>query len=77
MIKNVVGFFIGENSKKRQMGIGAFTLASLLYLFGVLDIELYKVFVTVIGLWTGIAFSAKMSKISGKVVEIKKEMETK
>lgn len=77
MLKNITGFFIGENSKKRQMGIGAFVLMSLLYLLGALDVEVYKVAITVIGLWTGVAFSAKMSKISNKVVEIKKDMEEK
>jgi len=77
MIKNLVGLFVGENSKKRQMGVGAFTLLSLLFLLGVIDVEVYGVLVTLIGLWTGVAFNARFTKISKKVKEIKEVMDAK
>ena len=76
MLKNIVGLFVGESSKKRQMGIGAFTIMSLLFLFGIVDVEVYGVLVTLIGLWTGVAYNARFTKISNKVKEIKEVMDT-
>lgn len=77
MLKNIVGLFVGENSKKRQMGIGAFTVASLLFLFGIVEVETYGVVVTLIGLWTGVAYNARFTKISEKVKEIKADIDAK
>jgi len=76
MLKNIVGLFVGESSKKRQIGIGAFTILSLSFLFGLVEIETYGVLVTLIGLWTGVAYNARFTKISKKVKEIKEVMDS-
>lgn len=64
MINNIVSLFVGQNSKKRQMGIGAGGIAMTLLLLGVIDFEQFRVAMYFVGFWTGLAFSAKLTKIA-------------
>ena len=64
LINNVVGLFVGQSSKKRQIGIGAGVILSFLWITGVIDNETYKFGMYVVGFWTGAAFSAKLSKMA-------------
>ena len=71
-IKSIVGYFVGESSRKRQMGLVAAFLLSLLYWQGVITLELYEATMPFVILWTGAAFSAKLSKLQKAVVDAKK-----
>jgi len=64
LINNITGLFIGENSKKRQMGIFAGGMAMIAYLMGYIDYEHFKVAMFFVSFWTGAAFSARLSKMA-------------
>ena len=73
VVKMVTSWFIGENSKKRTIGFAYLLAVSAVYLFtGYIDGELYSTLMTFGVLWTGSAFSAKISKLA-KAVENMKE----
>lgn len=72
MIKNIVGLFIGENSKKRQIGIGIALVLSALYYLSIIDIELFKALMGLDGIFLGVAFSAKLSKLQKAMINAKK-----
>jgi len=42
MIKNIVGLFVGQDSKKRQMGMIAGSIAIGLYMLGYIDNEQFN-----------------------------------
>ena len=42
MLKNITGFFIGESSKKRQIGLAAGLLLSGLYFMDQISLEMYE-----------------------------------
>jgi len=71
MIKNLVGLFVGENSKKRQMGLIAGLVLSLLYTFDYIALDLYESLMSLTVFWTGAAFSARLSKVSKAVKNAK------
>jgi hypothetical protein len=72
LINNVVGLFVGENSKKRQMGIMAALACSALYYVDVLTVSLYESLMGLIVLWVGAAYSAKLTKLGKAIKDIKK-----
>jgi hypothetical protein len=63
MIKNIVGLFVGQDSKKRQMGMIAGSIAIGLYMLGYIDNEQFNAVMIIISAWVGVAFSAKLTKI--------------
>ena len=63
MIKNIVGLFVGQDSKKRQMGMIAWSIAIGLYMLGYIDNEQFNAVMIIISAWVGVAFSAKLTKI--------------
>lgn len=73
MIKNIVGLFIGENSRKRQLGILIAVGLSFAYYFGQLDLEIYKAFMGLDILFIGAAFSAKLTKLQKAMIDAKKK----
>lgn len=64
LVNNLVGLFVGENSKKRQMGVFAGGIAMTCHLMGWISPEEFKVAMYLISFWTGIAFSNKLSKMA-------------
>lgn len=72
MITSIVSLFVGQNSKKRQMGIGLGLLLSALFFTDVITQELYEALMPFVVLWTGAAFSAKLSKLQKAVIASKK-----
>jgi len=68
MIKNVIGLFVGENSKKRQMGMFGACIAIGAYMLGYIDYEQFKAVMVILSAWLGVAFSAKLTKI-GKALK--------
>jgi len=72
IIKSVVGYFVGEDSKKRQMGLGAAFAFSGAYFMDYISLEMYEACMPFVVLWTGAAFSAKISKLSNAVKDAKK-----
>ena len=63
MIKNIVGLFVGQDSKKRQMGMIAGSIAIGLYMLGYIDNEQFNAVMIIISAWVGVALSAKLTKI--------------
>ena len=72
MFKAITGFFVGESSQKRQLGLAVAFVLSLLYWQGVITIDLYEATMPFVLLWTGAAFSARLSKLQKAVVRAKK-----
>jgi hypothetical protein len=72
MIKNIVGLFVGQDSKKRQMGFGMGIALSVMYFTDIINLELYEAIMPFVLLWTGAAFSAKLTKLSNAVKSAKK-----
>ena len=72
LINNLAGLFVGENSKKRQIGIIAAFLFSALYWLDIITLELFEVVMPFVVLWTGAAFSARLTKLSKAVKNAKR-----
>lgn len=68
LLNNVVGLFVGDDSKKRQMGMFASAIAMALYMTGVIDFEQFKAAMVLTSAWIGVAFSMKLTKI-GKALK--------
>ena len=73
LVDNIVGLFIGENSKKRQIGLAIAGALMALHLFGVLDAEQFKLFMQLDGLFLGLAFSARMTKMTNQTIALKED----
>ena len=71
LVNNVTGLFVGENSKKRQMGVMAMVVISTLYYFGVFPADLYQEAMMVCLAWTGVAYRSRMKKIMKSVDKAK------
>ena len=72
MIKNIVGLFVGQSSKKRQIGILIAVTLSFAYYLNYLDIEIYKALMGLDVLFIGAAFSAKLTKLQKAMIDAKK-----
>ena len=72
-IKNITGLFIGQNSKKRQMGIGMAFVTVGLYYFDFIDAATMESFLGLVALWLGVAFSSKLTKLGDAVSGLKKK----
>lgn len=73
LVNNVTGLFVGEDSKKRQMGLIAMAVISVLYYFGVFPADLYNEAMFACLAWTGLAYRARMKKIMKSVDGMKKK----
>ena len=73
LIKNITGLFVGQNSKKRQMGIGMAFATVGLYYFDFIDVATMKSLLGVVSLWLGVAFSSKLTKLGDAVTGLKKK----
>ena len=72
-VENVTGLFIGENSKKRNIGFAGFAMSALLFQMGYIDTELFDTLMLLCAGWTGIAFSSKLSKLGDAMKDAKKK----
>lgn len=72
MLKNIIGLFVGENSRKRQIGILIAVVLSFLYYFDQMDVEIYKALMGLDVLFIGAAFSAKLTKLQKAMIDAKK-----
>tara|TARA_Y100000310_G_scaffold294858_1_gene325690 strand:- start:17 stop:244 length:228 start_codon:yes stop_codon:yes gene_type:complete len=73
LIKNITGLFVGQNSKKRQMGIGMAFATVGLYYFDFIDAATMESFLGLVALWLGVAFSSKLTKLGDAVSGLKKK----
>ena len=71
--ENVTGLFVGENSKKRNIGFAGFGLSVILFQMDYIDVELFDTLVLVCAGWTGIAFSNKLTKLGDALKDTKKK----
>ena len=72
-VENLTGLFVGENSKKRNIGFAGFAVSALLFQIDYIDVELFDTLMLVCAGWTGIAFSNKLSKLGDAMKEVKKK----
>ena len=72
LVNNLVGLFVGQSSKKRQIGLGIALGLSVLYYANVIDVELFKALMGLDVIFVGAAFSAKLTKLQKAVVNAKK-----
>ena len=72
-VENITGLFIGENSKKRNIGFAGFAVSALLFQMGYIDAELFDTLMLLCAGWTGIAFSSKLSKLGTAMKDAKKK----
>jgi hypothetical protein len=72
-VEKVTNLFIGENSKKRNIGFAGFAVSALLFQTGYIDAELFDTLMLLCAGWTGIAFSSKLSKLGDALKEAKKK----
>jgi len=66
--KNLVNLFIGENSKKRQMGVLMAIGLALLYKFNFITTDLFNTLWPLCLSWTGLAFYFRLNKLA-KIVK--------
>jgi len=69
--ENVTGLFVGENSKKRNIGFAGFGLSAILFQMDYIDAELFDTLMLVCAGWTGIAFSSKLTKLGTAIKDTK------
>lgn len=67
-LNNITGLFVGNDSKKRQIGMFFAGVALILNAFGYLDPEQFKAIMVILSAWIGVAFSMKLTKI-GKAIK--------
>ena len=72
-VENLTGLFVGENSKKRNIGFAGFAVSALLFQMGYIDAELFDTLMLLCAGWTGIAFSSKLSKLGTAMKDAKKK----
>lgn len=75
-VENITGLFVGENSKKRNIGFAGFAVTVVLFQTGYIDSELFDTLVLACAGWTGIAFSSKLTKI-GEAMKVAKKSKNK
>ena len=71
--ENVTGLFVGENSKKRNIGFAGFAVSVILFQMDYIDVELFDTLILVSAGWTGIAFSSKLTKLGDALKDTKKK----
>lgn len=72
-VENVTNLFIGENSKKRNIGFAGFAVSALLFQMGYIDAELFDTLMLLCAGWTGVAFSSKLTKLGDALKDAKKK----
>lgn len=64
LLNNIASLFVGENSKKRQIGMFFASAACIASLFGWITEQEFKLIMLFVGPWIGFAFSAKLTKMT-------------
>ena len=72
-VEKVTGLFIGENSKKRNIGFAGFAISAVLFQMDYIDAALFDTLMLLCAGWTGIAFSSKLSKLGDALKDTKKK----
>ena len=71
LVRKVTELVVGENSKKRQMGLG---FAAILYVSFLLDFIDYNTLMSAIpllGIYMGVAYSSKLTKLGKSLNDLK------
>ena len=63
MLKSITGFLIGENSRKREIGLFFAFLIMFAEALGWITPELAESLIPFVGLWLGVAWTARVSKM--------------
>ena len=70
-IKNITELFIGENSRKRQIGLGLASVMYSAFLMGWIDYATMTALIPMLALFMGVAYSSKLSKIGEALNDLK------
>ena len=71
-LKSAVGFFIGENSHKREIGVALAALFTVLFYINLLTVEQYESLMGLCVVWTGWAMNLRFKKIQRAFINAKK-----
>ena len=72
-VENLTGLFVGENSKKRNIGFAGFAVTVILFQMDYIDAQLFDTLILVCAGWTGVAFSSKLTKLGDAMKDTKKK----
>ena len=72
-VENLTGLFVGENSKKRNIGFAGFAVTVILFQMDYIDAQLFDTLILVCAVWTGVAFSSKLTKLGDAMKDTKKK----
>ncbi len=72
MYKMVIGFFIGENSHKREIGVAIIAILSILFQIDYLTIAQYESAMGLALVWTGWAQNLRVRKLTKAMIDAKK-----
>ena len=72
MVSNVTGLFVGENSKKRNIGFAGFAVTAIMFQMDFINETLFDTLIMACAGWTGLAFSSKLSKLGDALKDAKK-----
>jgi hypothetical protein len=70
-IKNITELFVGENSKKRQIGLGFASIMYSAFLMGFIDYATMTSLIPLLALFMGVAYSSKLTKVGDALNELK------
>jgi len=72
-LENITGLFVGENSKKRNIGFAGFAITAFLFQMDYIDETMFDTLILACAGWTGIAFSNKLTKLGETLKDTKKK----
>ena len=70
-IKAFTGFFVGENSHKREIGVFLMAAFTILFQIGYLTPDQYEAVMGIVITLTGIAWNARINKIKKAFLDAK------
>jgi len=72
-LENITGLFVGENSKKRNIGFAGFAVTVAMFQMDYIDETMFDTLILACAGWTGIAFSNKLTKLGETLKDTKKK----
>ena len=63
ILKTLTGFFVGENSHKREIGVAFAILLTFAFQFGMLTADQYEALMGFVIVFMGLAYNARITKL--------------
>ena len=71
IVQNVIGFFIGENSHKREIGVAMIAIFSILFQIDYFTVDQYEALMGFALVWTGWAQNLRVKKLQKAMIAAK------